>query len=77
MVYVTCSGVVVSAHRSLKTASKARRKHQRKQPQHSYSIWRIDSPGGWRGPDGNSRQWQPGDTPVYDYWQEQLVDVFE
>jgi len=77
MIYVTTKsingGVVWSCHRLLKaTADKARYFRRRAErlggPVYNFDIWEIRSPGGYRGPDGNSRQWQPGDTPSKEYW---------
>jgi len=73
-------GVVWSCHRTLKAAANKARAFRRKAEKNNwrvpnFELWEIKSPGGWRGPDGNSRQWQPGDTPSKDYWTHKYGEI--
>ncbi|MFH1616934.1 MAG: hypothetical protein ABIG61_17850 [Planctomycetota bacterium] len=69
MYYTQNGGVIHSTHIKLDRAMARAKKDAR------LSVWQLHSPGGYRGPDGNSRQWQTGDTPSPKYWSKCFSDL--
>jgi len=73
MYYVMEGKVIWSCHLTPEAAEAKRdrlqRQYDRPWSRRSFVVRELAGPGGYRGPDGNPRRWQVGDTPAPHYWR--------